>query len=257
VETGLDYFKARYFAAAQGRFTTPDPLMASASAANPQSWNRYAYVLNNPLRLIDPDGTDPGCGSGDDSKCKVVIRVNVIYDANANSGKGLTDKQKQDFQDKTLGKAIQDYGKSGIGIQVTYTAGSMTVDDGRATITGVQSNSLNVLVTDKLPTGNAGESAPANNGLYLSMVGVGDAHNANAFPLFTNTVEHEMMHQLKGDTEHPNTNPAAYIANEFNVDFRDQMMGLGVRQDSAASGAQNKPFTVQPGEKNVKPKADK
>jgi RHS repeat-associated protein len=29
-ETGLDYFGARYFSGAQGRFTTPDPLMASA-----------------------------------------------------------------------------------------------------------------------------------------------------------------------------------------------------------------------------------
>jgi RHS repeat-associated protein len=40
--TGLDYFGARYFSAAQGRFTTPDPLMASAKASNPQTWNRYA-----------------------------------------------------------------------------------------------------------------------------------------------------------------------------------------------------------------------
>lgn len=55
-ETGLDYFGARYFFGAQGRFTSPDPLMASGDPANPQSWNRYAYVLNNPLRFIDPTG---------------------------------------------------------------------------------------------------------------------------------------------------------------------------------------------------------
>ena len=40
-ETGLDYFGARYFSGAQGRFTTPDPLMASANVGDPQSWNRY------------------------------------------------------------------------------------------------------------------------------------------------------------------------------------------------------------------------
>ena len=55
-ETGLDYFLARYYAAAQGRFTNPDPMLGSASPLVPQSWNRYAYTLNNPLRYSDPFG---------------------------------------------------------------------------------------------------------------------------------------------------------------------------------------------------------
>ena len=57
-ETGLDFFEARYYASMQGRFTSPDPLSAPASAHPiiPQSWNLYTYVLNNPLKLIDPDG---------------------------------------------------------------------------------------------------------------------------------------------------------------------------------------------------------
>jgi RHS repeat-associated protein len=62
LETGLDYFRARYLSSIQGRFTSPDPLLESGRAATPQSWNRYSYVLNNPLRLIDPNGlmeTDP------------------------------------------------------------------------------------------------------------------------------------------------------------------------------------------------------
>jgi RHS repeat-associated protein len=53
LETGLDYFHARYYSSLDGRFTSVDPLMASAREAAPQSWNRYAYVLNNPLRLVD------------------------------------------------------------------------------------------------------------------------------------------------------------------------------------------------------------
>ena len=55
-ESGLDYFIARYYSSAQGRFTSVDPATSSAHALNPQSWNRYAYVFNNPLILIDPDG---------------------------------------------------------------------------------------------------------------------------------------------------------------------------------------------------------
>jgi RHS repeat-associated protein len=104
-ESGLDDFGARYYASTMGRFVTPDPLMASTHVSDPQTWNRYAYALNNPLRYVDPDGLEPGCGSGDNSKCKVTIRVNVVYDKNANDGKGLTDQQKKDFQNKTLGKA--------------------------------------------------------------------------------------------------------------------------------------------------------
>jgi RHS repeat-associated protein len=56
VETGLDYFGARYYASTQGRFSSPDPLLGSGKPASPQSWNRYAYVGNNPLAYIDPDG---------------------------------------------------------------------------------------------------------------------------------------------------------------------------------------------------------
>lgn len=57
-ETGLDYFGARYFSGAQGRFASPDPYMPSADVKDPQSWNRYAYARNNPLRYIDPNGLD-------------------------------------------------------------------------------------------------------------------------------------------------------------------------------------------------------
>ncbi|HJP91658.1 MAG TPA: RHS repeat-associated core domain-containing protein [Pyrinomonadaceae bacterium] len=57
-ETGLDYFGARYYGCSLGRFTTADPLMASGRASAPQSWNRYSYVLNNPVNLIDPNGLD-------------------------------------------------------------------------------------------------------------------------------------------------------------------------------------------------------
>ena len=43
---------------AQGRFTSPDAPFADQHAADPQSWNMYAYVRNNPLKNTDPDGRD-------------------------------------------------------------------------------------------------------------------------------------------------------------------------------------------------------
>ena len=58
-ETGLDYFGARYYGAALGRWTSPDPMfLASNRLVNPQRWNMYGYALNNPLKYIDPDGQD-------------------------------------------------------------------------------------------------------------------------------------------------------------------------------------------------------
>src|SRR6185437_2298165 len=48
-ETGLDYFGARYYGSALGRFTSVDPGNASSSALDPQSWNMYAYARNNPF----------------------------------------------------------------------------------------------------------------------------------------------------------------------------------------------------------------
>jgi len=93
VETGLDYFEARYYASTQGRFTSIDPyniVMERQYAtdakkaqsqfitylSNPQRWARYTYALNNPLLYTDPHGEDvtiyyrpPGdnMGSRDDS----------------------------------------------------------------------------------------------------------------------------------------------------------------------------------------------
>jgi RHS repeat-associated protein len=59
-ETGLDYFLARYYSGAQGRFLSVDPENAGAKHADPQSWNAYSYALNNPLRYVDPLGLAPG-----------------------------------------------------------------------------------------------------------------------------------------------------------------------------------------------------
>jgi RHS repeat-associated protein len=55
--TGLYYFGARYYDASLGRFIQPDPVVPDPT--DPQALNRYAYVRNDPLGLVDPSGNLP------------------------------------------------------------------------------------------------------------------------------------------------------------------------------------------------------
>jgi RHS repeat-associated protein len=58
-ESGNDYFGARYYASSMGRMMSPDPIgIFVADVTNPQSWNLYSYVMNNPLKFIDPSGEE-------------------------------------------------------------------------------------------------------------------------------------------------------------------------------------------------------
>ena len=53
-DTGLDPTPNRMYTSGYGRWLSPDPL--GGDILNPQSLNRYAYVLNNPTNLVDPTG---------------------------------------------------------------------------------------------------------------------------------------------------------------------------------------------------------
>ena len=175
-ETGLDYFGARYFSAAQGRFTSPDPLMASAHASNPQSWNRYAYVLNNPLRFADPDGMDVPAAGAQDKKCQIVVKVNVVYDKTVNNGNGFTDKEKKTFEKNQLERAQKDFGNSNIKLDFTYTQGSYTVDDsGHTQLAGLKADSLNLVVSTATPNGASGVSGVTSNGTAISFLNFNNA----------------------------------------------------------------------------------
>jgi RHS repeat-associated protein len=61
-ESGLDYFGARYFSGAQGRWTSPDwsekpQPVPYADLKDPQTLNLYSYVRNNPLSKLTPMAT--------------------------------------------------------------------------------------------------------------------------------------------------------------------------------------------------------
>jgi RHS repeat-associated protein len=62
-ESGRDFFEARYYSGAQGRFTSADEPLAYQYESDPQTWNLYTYGRNNPLKFVDPDGHEP-CVNG-------------------------------------------------------------------------------------------------------------------------------------------------------------------------------------------------
>ena len=69
-ESSTHHAQFRQYSSSQGRWLSPDPFDGSYNALNPQSLNRYSYVLNNPMALVDPSGLsdcsvdDPDCGAG-------------------------------------------------------------------------------------------------------------------------------------------------------------------------------------------------
>jgi RHS repeat-associated protein len=80
-ETGNDYFGARYLSGAQGRFGSPDPGNAGAVNVDPQSWNAYGYVRNNPINLTDPDGSVMCRPASQDEQVNGVTMICDLSDA--------------------------------------------------------------------------------------------------------------------------------------------------------------------------------
>jgi RHS repeat-associated protein len=99
-ETGLNFAQARFQSSVQGRFTSADPL--SGNPHRPQSWNRYAYVLNNPLKLVDPTGMS-AVRSTDDSS----VDVRAHGDGALSLGESWTrDEALEDAAEATKSESI-------------------------------------------------------------------------------------------------------------------------------------------------------
>jgi RHS repeat-associated protein len=121
-ETGLDYFGARYFSGAQGRFTSPDQPFIDQDPADPQSWNLYAYGRNNPLAFVDPTGQYV-CGSNiSKDECATFQKS---LDQAQTAANALKDKYGADSKQYTTAqRAIDAYGKAGVDNGVTVDVGN-------------------------------------------------------------------------------------------------------------------------------------
>jgi RHS repeat-associated protein len=144
-ESGLDYFGARYYSSSMGRLLQPDPLLNSGRRESPQTWNRYVYVHNNPVRVTDPSGLyewakdcdalDKAC-QGDRQKFRDALQK--LKDAASNFGKGSAERQ-------ALDKIIEKIGTEHDGNHIRIGFDSKMSDPGK---TGPE------LKFGFLPTGN-------------------------------------------------------------------------------------------------------
>ncbi len=121
-DTGQDYFNARYLWANIARFTSPDAPFADQRPVDGQSWNMYAYVRNNPLRYVDPNGeraeVSTTCREEEEGTiCDVTIKTSVAIYAtqNSNLGKGelakAADALKKETEAAWAGSFVAEDGK--------------------------------------------------------------------------------------------------------------------------------------------------
>ena len=162
-ETGLDYFLARYYASIQGRFTSCDPLLPTKRhVANPQLWNMYVYVLNNPLSLYDPDGRiDHGKGGG-----RVIDVFITLPDKNLRMDwRGL----------ERLANNLRKEGKVDVKLNL-YSVGAGQVNAARVERSLKTPDRFTVIIGHSMvdqghPSGQIGEGVQVGNG-YIGTFGV-------------------------------------------------------------------------------------
>jgi RHS repeat-associated protein len=138
-ETGLDFAQARMYKKELGRFTGADPLLLSGRIENPKTWNRYAYVLNNPLYFVDPSGLyEYVAGTSDKDKERIDGAYKKLVESRGKFKEGSKKYNAIDRSIKALGKPGE---KNGVMVFVDNTLktpgeanGSPTIgNDDRAT----------------------------------------------------------------------------------------------------------------------------
>jgi len=148
-ESGLDYFGARFDASSFGRFMSPDPLLNSAHPGEPQSWNRYSYVANNPMRNVDPLGLftwKTNCDEAKDVACHQ--HRQEIRDAIAKLKTALNSDKISDKEKKQIRNVLDAYGDEGrpngvsIGFGHLSGAPAYTKQEGNAITVWFDSSSL-------------------------------------------------------------------------------------------------------------------
>jgi RHS repeat-associated protein len=140
-ETGLDFAQARYYQSKLGRFTSVDPLLSSGNIYAPQTWNRFSYSLNNPLKYTDSSGMYV-FADGVDEKYKKQFRQGL---KDLKSARDSFNKKSDEY--KALDRALNAYGKEGVNNGVTIVFGANKDGAPAATSIGIKADSTGAKLT--------------------------------------------------------------------------------------------------------------
>ena len=238
-ESGLDFAEARYYNPTHGRFTSVDPLMASARTTQPQSWNRYSYVWNNPIMYVDSTGEDLRI-SGDTEKSLEKLRevlgtddakTRITYDKD----KGLTiDLKGIDLTKNEGAKLLNDLATSKKVYEFRISDTAITAGGERATgdMANLSNNDVRLTAdTDKPPAGVDGLVVidPARDGMLSVAEGSGEK-----LPVPWTTAFHELAEsyaKVDGAKQyaeaHTEANTREDVLREQRPTLKDSMRGGG------------------------------
>lgn len=90
------YYNARFYDPSIGRFLTPDTIVPDVTDA--QAFNRYAYVLNNPIKYTDPTGHYPQPDAGDTQKEKDESNEGAKRDYASDDSRQERDRDKHNYE---------------------------------------------------------------------------------------------------------------------------------------------------------------
>ncbi|PTR35125.1 RHS repeat-associated protein [Luteibacter sp. OK325] len=144
-DVDLVYTQARYYDPGVGRFLSIDPV--TPSAGNQANFNRYAYVNDNPIMRIDPDGRTTTCTNG-----QCVITADT-YNVATSNGQTTLESPKIRAAGET-GKstvAVHNGPEEKVGFIVKGEDGKLTVQNSSDTKTG--STNTAKTASAKIPQG--------------------------------------------------------------------------------------------------------
>jgi RHS repeat-associated protein len=230
-ESGLDDFDARYYSSTLGRFVSADwsekpTSIPAAEFNNPQSLNLYAYVRNNPMRWIDPDGHDVKVD--DDTALQRIkstlpkgVQADVTLDKNRKINKSILNIKSDDPNVKALQGLVKNSGtlelKTGSSVSVNGQKTDFLYESPGAIAAELKGKGINIDPNTLIATlflgrtDDATETASGKNVLVTISDGTGKAATAPEEEQAVTTA-HEMyghgLLQLQGKAwEHDNHGP--------------------------------------------------